>query len=67
MIARLDDLESDLIARRERAEAEGWQGEIEGLEVTLDHLRLKREKARRMNPSGPVDLPIPAFGRPSTN
>lgn len=67
MIARLDDLESDLIVRRERAEAEGWQGEIEGLEVTLDHLRLKREKARRMNPSGPVDLPIPAFGRPSTN
>ena len=59
MIARIDDLESDLIARSERAHAEGWRGEIKGLEVTLDHLRLKRESARRIRPSGPIDPPMP--------
>ena len=35
MILRLDELEADLIARRERAEKEGWRGEVDGLELTL--------------------------------
>jgi hypothetical protein len=48
MILRLDELEADLIARRERAEKEGWKGEVDGLELTLGHLRDKRGRAMRM-------------------
>jgi site-specific recombinase XerC len=48
MILRLDELEADLIARRDRAEAEGWKGEIDGLELTLGHLRDKRGRAARL-------------------
>jgi hypothetical protein len=44
---RLDDIESDLIARRERAEDEGWHGEIEGIDLTLDFLRGKRADVKR--------------------
>ncbi|WP_405818499.1 tyrosine-type recombinase/integrase [Streptomyces sp. NBC_00838] len=47
MISRLDDLEADLIARRARAQAEGWGGEIEGLDLTLQLLRAKREDTQR--------------------
>jgi hypothetical protein len=32
MLPRLDDLETDLIERRKRAAAEGWLGEIEGID-----------------------------------
>jgi hypothetical protein len=35
MLARLDELEADLLNRRARAEAEGWIGEIEGIDLTL--------------------------------
>ncbi|GAA1817614.1 site-specific integrase [Agromyces neolithicus] len=59
MVDRLDDIETDLIARQQRAESEGWRGEIEGIEVTLDHLRTKRERARRLGSIGPVALPMP--------
>ncbi len=31
MLTRLDEIETDLLARRERAKAEGWRGDIEGL------------------------------------
>ena len=48
MIGRLDELEADLIARRGRAHREGWLGEIEGLDLTLSHLRGKREQTRRL-------------------
>lgn len=44
MIPRLTDIETDLIARRERADAEGWQGEIEGIDLTLTALRTKRDE-----------------------
>ena len=47
MILRLDELEADLVARRERAETEGWKGEVDGLELTLGHLRDKRDRAIR--------------------
>jgi hypothetical protein len=30
MLPRLDELEEDLVARRTRAEQEGWLGEIAG-------------------------------------
>ncbi len=49
MIGRLDELEADLIARRSRAHQEGLIGEIEGLDLTLSHLRGKRDQARRLS------------------
>lgn len=59
MLPRLDELEEDLIARRERAVEEGWQGEIEGLDLTLTFLRGKREQTRRFRRSEPVELGLP--------
>lgn len=59
MLSRLDELEEDLLARRERAVAEGWRGEIDGLDLTLTFLRSKREQARRFARSGPVSLGLP--------
>lgn len=61
MLRRLDELEADLIARRQRADEEGWQGEIEGIELTLGFLRDKRDGVtRRVNRSH--DLGIPSLG-----
>ena len=48
IVQTLDELEADLIARRSRAQREGWLGEIEGLDLTLSHLRSKREQTRRL-------------------
>ena len=59
MVPRLDEIEADLNARRDRAESEGWRGEIEGIEVTLNHLRSKRDRAQRIGPIAPVTLPMP--------
>ncbi|MFI1884871.1 recombinase [Streptomyces jumonjinensis] len=59
MLPRLDEIEEDLLARRKRAIAEGWQGEIEGLDLTLDFLRGKREQTRRFERSGTVSLGMP--------
>ncbi|WP_331721228.1 recombinase [Streptomyces sp. NBC_00212] len=60
MLPRLDELEEDLLARRERAVAEDWRGEIDGLDLTLTFLRSKREQARRFERTGPVPLGLPA-------
>ncbi len=58
MLHRLDDIETDLIARRQRADDEGWQGEIEGIDLTLGFLRGKRtDVKRRLRRS--TDLGIP--------
>jgi hypothetical protein len=59
MLDRLNELESDLINRRARAEAEGWAGEIEGIDMTLTFLRAKREDTQRRLPRPAVDLGIP--------
>ncbi len=60
MIGRLDELEADLIARRNRAHREGWLGEIEGLNLTLSHLRGKRDQTRRLaRATGLVQLDLP--------
>lgn len=63
MISRLDDLEADLITRRARAQAEGWAGEIEGLDLTLQLLRAKRDDTHRRTQRPTVDLGVP---RPRT-
>ncbi|MER5563871.1 recombinase [Streptomyces sp. NPDC002506] len=59
MLGRLDELEKDLLARRDRAEREGWAGEIEGLNLTLALLPSKREESQRMARRPAVDLGIP--------
>ncbi len=61
MLPRLDEIEEDLLARRKRAVTEGWQGEIEGVDLTLNFLRSKREQTRRFQRVGTVDLGIPGF------
>ena len=47
MLPRLDELEADLVARRQRAVEENWRGEIEGIDLTLTFLRSKRQQGRR--------------------
>ncbi|MGW7318578.1 recombinase [Streptomyces sp. NPDC054854] len=60
MIFRLEGIEIELVARRARAEAEGWLGEIEGIDLTLRLLRQKQVEARRLTGMPPtVDLGIP--------
>ncbi|MGW1997586.1 recombinase [Embleya sp. NPDC001921] len=59
MLTRLDDLEADLIARRKHAESEGRLGEIEGVNLTLTHLRTKQEETRRRIQRPSVDLGMP--------
>jgi site-specific recombinase XerD len=59
MLPRLDELKADLLARRERAQQEGWLGEIDGLDLTLGHLQQKRDGARRMVQASPVDIGMP--------
>jgi hypothetical protein len=64
MLARLDELEEDLLTRRARAEAENWLGEIEGINITLDFLRSKREDTRRRTQRPAVDLGMPVIPLP---
>ncbi|MFF7408946.1 recombinase [Streptomyces lydicus] len=59
MLARLAELEADLLDRRARAETEGWVGEIEGIDLTLTFLRAKRDEAQRRTQRPPVDLGTP--------
>lgn len=49
MIPRLDELEEDLLRRREQAEQRGWLGELEGIDLTLTFLKDKRDEARRLS------------------
>ncbi|MFD0526063.1 recombinase [Kitasatospora arboriphila] len=60
MLDRLAEIEADLLSRRERAEAEGWLGEIEGIDLTLTFLNGKREEALRLAAKDRVDLGMPA-------
>lgn len=64
MVPRLNELESDLQERRERAVAEGWLGEIEGIELTLRFLRDKRDEAMRLSrTTHQADLGLPLAPR----
>jgi hypothetical protein len=65
MLARLDELETDLLDRRTRAKAEGWAGEIEGIDMTLTFLRAKRGDTQRRLRRPAVELGIPALNRPA--
>ncbi|WP_407656178.1 hypothetical protein [Lentzea waywayandensis] len=61
MLARLDELEADLLDRRTRAEAENWAGELEGIGMTLTFLRAKRDDTQRRLRRPVVSLGIPTF------
>lgn len=63
MLPRLDELEADHLARRQRATDEGWRGEVEGLDLTLRFLRSKRAQAHRAAGMDRVDLGMPAVPR----
>ena len=60
MLVRLDELETDLLDRRNRAETENWAGEIEGIDMTLTFLRAKRDNTQRRLRRPAVALGIPA-------
>jgi hypothetical protein len=57
MLPRLDEIESDLLICRERAGAEGWHGEIEGIDLTLSFLRSKRTHTQRFTSRVQLGLP----------
>ncbi|MEU8804908.1 site-specific integrase [Spirillospora sp. NPDC048819] len=65
MLDRLVEIETDLLTRRERAQAEGWLGEIEGIDLTLTFLRAKREESQRLTRRPAINLGIPQL--PPTN
>lgn len=61
MIGRLDEINTNLIARRELAEAKRWLGELEGIDLTLRFLQDKRADAQQLARLGPTDLGMPAM------
>ncbi|MEW2397940.1 site-specific integrase [Streptomyces sp. NPDC046862] len=66
MIPRLDEIEIDLQQRRERAEREGWRGEIEGIDLTMSFLQAKRIeglRSQRLGQHVDLGLPSPAAAR----
>jgi hypothetical protein len=63
MLARLDEIEADLLTRRERAQAEGWRGGIEGLDLTLSFLRNKRAHTQRFTRR--IQLGLPTTHQPA--
>jgi hypothetical protein len=61
MLPRLEELEVDLLARRARAETQGWLGELKGIDLAVTFLRDKRQQAQRLVGAGPVHLRLPSF------
>jgi hypothetical protein len=51
MLPRLYEIEEDLLDRRKRADTEGWQGEIEGIDLTLPPARPPDRAAMTTAPS----------------
>ncbi|MGH3760197.1 recombinase [Actinophytocola sp.] len=50
-----------MLDRRDRAEAENWAGEIEGIDMTLTFLRAKRDDTQRKLRRPAISLGIPTF------
>jgi hypothetical protein len=58
MLPRLELIETDLLNRRSRAEAEYWLREIEGIDTTLARLADRRRHAQRLaHTAVPLGLP----------
>jgi hypothetical protein len=60
MLPRLRELENDLVARRRRATVEGWLGEIDGIDLTLQLLREKQAGASKLT-RHTVELGMPGL------
>ncbi len=67
MLHRLDELEADLVARRDDAHHRGWLGETDGIDITLDHLRRQRDRARKLKSRPVVQLGMPSLGAEATS
>jgi len=68
MIDRLDEIRTDLIARREHADTQGWLGEIEGIDLTLRFLAEKRAETLRIagfSHDTVTPLGMPTIGAPA--
>jgi len=68
MLDRLDEIHTDLLARRTHAESQGWLGELEGLDLTLRFLADKRTETQRLahlDPRGPTGLGMPTTRAPT--
>jgi hypothetical protein len=63
MLPRLDIIGKVLLERRMRAEKEGWFGDIDGINLTLQFLRQKREQSERHSRVAPVPLGLPIVPR----
>jgi hypothetical protein len=61
MLFCLDQIEADLIVRRARAEQESWLGEVDGIDLTRQFLRSKREEAKRLARITPVEPAMPSL------
>lgn len=59
MLGRLLEIENDLQLRRERALAEHWMGEVDGIDLTLRYLAEKRAEAERFAMRQAVSLGMP--------
>ncbi|MFD7972972.1 hypothetical protein [Streptomyces clavifer] len=66
MLSRLNELETDLLHRRDQAKTEGWIGEIEGIDLTLTFLRAKRDETQRRlrRPVVHLGIPVPKTRQP---
>jgi hypothetical protein len=64
MLPRLQLIEADLHTRRDHAHSQGWQGEIEGIDLTLHHLAAKRQQAQR-HPWATATHPLPSACPPT--
>jgi hypothetical protein len=65
MLFRLDEIETGLLTRRDKATAEGWHGEIEGLDLTLSFLRDKRTHVQRFTRHAHLGLPAVRATQPA--
>ncbi len=61
ILERLDEIHSDLTGRRKHAQAEGWLGEVEGIDLTLRLRAEKRGEVQRV-----TRVPSTSLGMPPT-
>ncbi len=58
---RLEEIVTNLEERIAEAEENGWLGEVQGLQVSLDAARVKLAGLDRQGPSAPVSLGLPVI------
>ncbi|MEV4539300.1 tyrosine-type recombinase/integrase [Asanoa sp. NPDC049518] len=64
---RLMEIIDSLSERIQEAQAQGWLGEVQGLQVSLNAAETKLRDLERRIDGGPIDLGIPAIiGRPAS-